>query len=281
MSNSINLGGSLQGTIDNMLTGSVAGNIAFSGGTPAVIQEKNITENGTYNAPSGVDGFNPVVVNVPTPQPVIQSKNITENGTYSAPSGVDGFSPINVNVQPNLIDKVITGNGTYTPPSGYDGFSEVTVDVPIRSEQPITITENGVFNVPSNKVYNPITVNVTNAVPIISSNVGKFKLGIAEIDNNNELVLTFTDATINAVENMDIFTNQRLSEGIDTSTLKLCKAYSSSDQTTQIGWVGFYQNSIRAWNIDQTANILLEHIYCTLVLSDSTVAQNDNPYISL
>lgn len=30
--------------------------------------------------------------------PVIQPKTITENGTYTAPSGVDGYSPITVNV---------------------------------------------------------------------------------------------------------------------------------------------------------------------------------------
>lgn len=31
-----------------------------------VIEEIEITENGTYNAPNGVDGYNPVIVNVPT-----------------------------------------------------------------------------------------------------------------------------------------------------------------------------------------------------------------------
>ena len=40
------------------------------GGDPAVIESKTITENGTYTAPSGVDGFSPVVVNVPTFTPI-------------------------------------------------------------------------------------------------------------------------------------------------------------------------------------------------------------------
>ena len=39
---------------------------AGSGGTPAVIQPLTITANGTYAAPSGVDGYSPVIVNVPT-----------------------------------------------------------------------------------------------------------------------------------------------------------------------------------------------------------------------
>lgn len=35
------------------------------GGRPAVIQSITITQNGKYDAPKGVDGFNPVIVNVP------------------------------------------------------------------------------------------------------------------------------------------------------------------------------------------------------------------------
>lgn len=48
-----------------------------------VIEEKTITQNGTYNAPAGVDGFNPVIVNVSggsggiTPTGTI---NITKSG---------------------------------------------------------------------------------------------------------------------------------------------------------------------------------------------------------
>lgn len=59
------------------------------------IQPLTITQNGTYNAADyGCDGFEPVVVNVPAPEPVIQSKTITKNGTYTAPEGVDGYSPV-------------------------------------------------------------------------------------------------------------------------------------------------------------------------------------------
>ena len=37
-------------------------------------------------------------VNSITTQPTIQSLSITENGTYTAPAGVDGYSPVTVNV---------------------------------------------------------------------------------------------------------------------------------------------------------------------------------------
>lgn len=55
-------------------------------------------ENGTYSAPVGKDGFNPVTVNVPSYTPVINPLSVTENGTYNTPTGVDGYSPIIVNV---------------------------------------------------------------------------------------------------------------------------------------------------------------------------------------
>ena len=35
------------------------------GGSPAIIQSLTVTQNGKYDAPAGVDGFNPVIVNVP------------------------------------------------------------------------------------------------------------------------------------------------------------------------------------------------------------------------
>ena len=108
------------------------------GGDPAVIEPKTIIENGTYTAPSGVDGFSPVTVNVPVTTPVIESKSITENGTYTAPSGVDGFSPVTVNVPvptPVIESKSITENGTYTTPSGVDGYNPITVNVPYTAKK--------------------------------------------------------------------------------------------------------------------------------------------------
>ena len=102
------------------MTFAEAAMIMMSGGGK-VIQPLSVTKYGTYSidAPDGVDGYNPVNVNVPdrydegyqdgynkghedgesAVKAKIQSKTITENGVYyAADDGLDGFDPINVQV---------------------------------------------------------------------------------------------------------------------------------------------------------------------------------------
>ena len=57
---------------------------------------RGVTENGTYNTTTN----NEIVVNVSGGGGggVIQSLSVIENGTYNPPSGVDGYAPVNVNV---------------------------------------------------------------------------------------------------------------------------------------------------------------------------------------
>lgn len=72
------------------------------GGKEPVVESLSVTTNGTYNAPSGVDGYNPVEVNVPekTFNKASVTKEYTENGQYSiaTPDGYDGISDVSVNV---------------------------------------------------------------------------------------------------------------------------------------------------------------------------------------
>ena len=58
---------------------------------------------------------------------VIEPLTVTENGTYTAPNGVDGYSPVSVEVTPDLEELTVTENGEYTPSK--DGYSKVTVNV--------------------------------------------------------------------------------------------------------------------------------------------------------
>jgi hypothetical protein len=69
-----------------------------TGDVPAVVQALEVTQNGTYTSPEGVDGFNQVTVNVPDPEITLQDKTVTENGTYTADSGYDGLGSVTVDV---------------------------------------------------------------------------------------------------------------------------------------------------------------------------------------
>jgi hypothetical protein len=110
-----------------------------------VVDEITIRENGKYTAPSGIDGYSEVVVDIPEivcPVPVVEGITITENGTYTPNEGVDGFNEVVVDipeivcpecpeVEPPVIEALsITANGVYTAPSGIDGYSPITVNVP-------------------------------------------------------------------------------------------------------------------------------------------------------
>ena len=123
-----------------------------SGGTtrPPVLEELNVTDNGTYTPSAGVDGFNPVNVDV---QPNLQSKSveITSNGqsTVVADSSFDGIESLDINVNvpiPTFTTEELSvaSNGTYTPST--DGYSKVTVNVQPKLQAKATsttITSNG------------------------------------------------------------------------------------------------------------------------------------------
>lgn len=51
-------------------------------------------ESGSLSPSDMIDGIEGHVC----PSPIIQSLSVTQNGTYTAPSGVDGYSPVTVNV---------------------------------------------------------------------------------------------------------------------------------------------------------------------------------------
>lgn len=79
--------------INNALNGKAGGEVV-----EPIIEPLEITENGTYTAPDGVDGYSPVSVNVPIPDGYIipsGTLEVTENGTFD----VTDKASVNVNVE--------------------------------------------------------------------------------------------------------------------------------------------------------------------------------------
>lgn len=64
----------------------------------SIIQPLSVASNGTYEVPKGVDGFNPVTVNVPIAE---LNQTISNNGIYTFSAkdyNADGFDPVKINV---------------------------------------------------------------------------------------------------------------------------------------------------------------------------------------
>jgi hypothetical protein len=129
-----------------------ARSVQWGGGEPT-IEPLSVTENGTYTAPTGVDGYSPITVNVPGSSAVVQPLSVTQNGTYNPPSGVDGYSPVTVNVSGGSTPLVIYSNDR-TLAAFIDltnnrvvwyfmGFTKTSNDVDIPSE--IFIGQSGLL----------------------------------------------------------------------------------------------------------------------------------------
>ena len=162
-----------------------------------VIEPISITENGNYQTPVGVDGYDPITVNVPDIPPVLDQLSVTENGTYTPPSGTDGYDEVIVNVPdiPPVLDQLsVTENGTYTPPSGTDGYDEVVVNVPSFSPliQPLhTDCHNGYigqgnlnYDPSTNSYYDVFEVEAgKHYIPFITAPVGnRFRVAFFTTD---------------------------------------------------------------------------------------------------
>ena len=84
--------------------------------------------------------------------PVIRTLDVTENGTYSAPAGVDGYSPVNVNVaggsltpeQEDAINVIINAG---------DGYLKHTPEAPVIGAREAIMTLDGVSGFNPQNIY--------------------------------------------------------------------------------------------------------------------------------
>ena len=266
----------------------------------SILSSINITENGMYLPPSGVDGYDEINVNVPSSN--LSNTTFTQNGTYTPSGVVDGWDRVTVDVDLDLDSIEITENGTYTPPSGVNGYDEISVSVEPKLDS-ITITENGTYTPPTGTDgYNEISVNVAGGTPVLTRldayangrytpptgtdgyNEVRVRVYDAITDTNcilfinepNGLVVSFYGVTVHQVENLSSHFNNAKFYNVFKDRQVWCKVYDSVDATTPLGYIGFYQNTIRAWDLSLSQNITIEGGYGSIVLSDVTQQQDNN-----
>lgn len=138
-----------------------------------------ITQNDTYDIPSGYTGLNGITVNVPTVNNYTLS-TITQNDTYIIPSGYSGFNGFTVQVPTQRINNYIypdiTSNGIYTIPSGYTGLDDVVVNVPTS-----TLQSNKTYTVPgdgtSSSTYEITPTSGYDAMQKVTLTASRYSVG--------------------------------------------------------------------------------------------------------
>ena len=146
-----------------------------AGGGDAVLKQKTVTQNGTYNASSdSADGYSKVTVSVPASAVDTGTKSISTNGTHD----VIGYASANVSVPASAVDtgtKSITSNGTHD----VVGYASASVNVPnsytaadegkvvsggaLVAQTSDTVTANDTYDT---TLINSMTVNVSGGASI-------------------------------------------------------------------------------------------------------------------
>ena len=154
--------------------------VSIGGGSTPVISTLNATpttSQQTIVAPSGTDGYSPVIISAVTSaiDSNIQAENIKSGVTILGTQGTYTGS------SPTLMTKTITANGTYNASSdNADGYSSVLVSV--QPSGTTTITTNGTYDV------------ADYATAIISVTGGSDPIGIlfqGEVDANGEYIMPY------------------------------------------------------------------------------------------
>lgn len=147
------------------------------GGGSAVLTDKNIDTNGTYNATDdGADGYKKVVVDVPNTYVAGDEGKVVSNGAL-----VDQTS---VNITSNgVVDTTLNNSITVNVPNTYVAGDEgkVVDNGALVTQGSTSVTENGtvdttlyssvVVNVPQVSPNNALAPIFTNNVSIITGNI--------------------------------------------------------------------------------------------------------------
>ena len=170
-------------------------------------KNENIVSNGDYrySADESFDGLKSVNVHVEVPEKkiILQNKDITENGSVTYDEGFDGLGTVNVNVpipeyksQTKDVSYVNNGSFTLKPDIDFDGISQanINVNVPERvyktQEKTAVPTTSEQRIIPDSSVDYLSAVNISAVDSTIDSNIipANIKKGVSilGVEGTNE-----------------------------------------------------------------------------------------------
>lgn len=199
---------------------------ALSNAEPAVIEPLEVTENGTYTAPEGVDGYSPVTVNV---EPDIETETweftLEDDSTVTKEvqlvvdtEGDSGITPSG--------EYSITSNGTYDVTK----YASAKVNVPIPSgyvkpSGTLDITTNGTHTVTN---YASAKVNVPTTIPNGYADVSGVTATAADVLASKKIILSDGTPATGTIQTKDGY---KITPGTSDQTAISLGYYAKGDIT--------------------------------------------------
>ena len=186
--------------------------------------------------------------------PVLEELNATSNGIYTPSDGVDGFNPVEVNVQPSLQAKssttTITENGTSTitlePDSNYDGLSSasVTITTNVTASMPKLVLENGM----GFRIYGDVDLGFCDTSRMTSMNTLFYRCsGLTSLD-----VSKFNTSQVTSMLQMfsgcDALTSLDVSNFDTSKVTDMCNLFSGCHALTSLDLTNFNTSNVKYTN---------------------------------
>lgn len=154
----------------------------------------NITENGMHD----VTNYASANVDVPTGgTPVINPLSVTENGVYTAPSGVDGYSPITVNVPQGVTPTPNIADFFSLLPAFDDTWTTITFELSAYPSNGILTLPNPIGVIPTYIVVLKTDISLSD----IDGCIGGFNfISGASTDANTNRNIVYSNGATNLAE---------------------------------------------------------------------------------
>ena len=205
------------------------------GGGEAVVQPLSVTQNGTYNPPSGVDGYSPVTVNVSGGGTIDKSKQNSSLGgnCYIKEGKITGFSSATSIWQPKDASN-----------------SDLIVDWSQPFKIHVNLTLNNTYS-GSQALYGANASNVYFVLPTCEIRTNSFWFGFTTNGSSwtDEISITTIPVVANSNYEIDIVYDgtkitATISDGTNSETDEITPLASLyNDSTKKIGFGGIARNS--------------------------------------